>query len=312
MESRKHGQSVEVFFSYAHKDKHILERMEKHLAALIRQGAVSAWHDRMIGPGREWAGQIDERINTAKVILLLVSADFIASDYCYDIEMLRAMERHEASEAHVIPVIVRPCDWQAAPFGKLQALPEGAKPITLWANRDAAFTSIAKEIRSLIEDDLVVGDTEPAGHFKRDIPDILPYLCNRVDQEEELAATFPVGDVGPNRPFVCVVHGDRDECHDMYKSRLQQYSLPKLIRGGSAGELPFREFFLPFPISVRNAEQGFNRLRGTLAEKVADRRQASNEEIAKALSRFRTPVMLYSYLSAEMWGRTAPTCSTRS
>jgi len=150
MKSRSLREPVEVFFSYAHEDRQTLERLEKHLAALIRQGEVSAWHDRMIGAGQEWAGQIDKHINSAKVILLLVSADFLGSDYCYDIEMLRAMERHAAGEARVIPVIVRPCDWQAAPFGKLQALPEGAKPISLWANRDEAFLSVVQGVRRVI------------------------------------------------------------------------------------------------------------------------------------------------------------------
>lgn len=150
MTATHHELPVEVFISYAHEDRKFCERLEKHLAVLINQGLLSTWYDRMIGAGREWAAQIDEHINSAKVILLLVSADFLGSDYCYGVEMRRAMERHEAGEARVIPVIIRPCDWQAAPFAKLNGLPEGAKPITLWANRDEAFSSIAQGMRAVL------------------------------------------------------------------------------------------------------------------------------------------------------------------
>jgi len=103
------------------------------------------------GTGSEWAGQIDEHLNSARIILLLVSADFLASDYCYDIEMKRAMERHEAGEARVIPIILRTCDWTSAPFAKLQALPTDAKPVDSWPSADAAFTDIARAIRRVVQ-----------------------------------------------------------------------------------------------------------------------------------------------------------------
>jgi tetratricopeptide (TPR) repeat protein len=118
---------------------------------LKRQGVIASWHDRRIGAGTEWAGQIDDHLNSAKVILLLVSSDFLASDYCYDLEMKRAMERHDAKEACVIPIALRPCDWKGAPFGKLQGLPKDMKPVTSWANQDEAFTDIARGIRQAVE-----------------------------------------------------------------------------------------------------------------------------------------------------------------
>lgn len=150
MSDTRHELPIEVFISYAHEDKQFCKRLEKHLAVLINQGLLSAWYDKMIKAADDWAAQINEHINSAKVILLLVSADFIGSTYCYSIEMQRAMERHEAGEAKVMPIIVRPCDWNTAPFAKLQALPEGAKPITLWANRDEAFLSVVQGIRAVI------------------------------------------------------------------------------------------------------------------------------------------------------------------
>jgi hypothetical protein len=142
---------ISVFFSYAHEDELFREELEKHLGILQRQGFICNWHDRKITAGTEWAGQIDDCINTAGVILLLVSADFIASDYCYEVEMKRALERHDKGEARVIPVILRPVDWHIAPFGKLQALPEKGKAVTTWKNRDKAFADIARGIREVVK-----------------------------------------------------------------------------------------------------------------------------------------------------------------
>ncbi len=112
------------FYSYLHKDEKLCAKLENHLAILRREGLIETWHDRKIGPGTEWAGAIDEHLNEADIILLLVSSDFLASDYCSDVEVVRAMERHKAGEACVIPVILRPCDWGHTPFAKLQALPK--------------------------------------------------------------------------------------------------------------------------------------------------------------------------------------------
>ena len=99
--------------------------------------------------GQEWAGAIDEHLNRADVVLLLVSADFLASDYCYDREMTRALERDDAGDARVIPVILRSVDWHGAQFAKLQALPKDARPVTSWPDRDEAFTDVARGIRQV-------------------------------------------------------------------------------------------------------------------------------------------------------------------
>jgi hypothetical protein len=117
-------------------------------AILKRQGVISVWHDRRIGAGADWAGEISEHLESAQVILLLVSASFLASDYCYDVELKRALERHGRREARVIPVILQPVDWHEAEFGHLQALPKDAKPVTAWKNRDEAFTNVSVGIRN--------------------------------------------------------------------------------------------------------------------------------------------------------------------
>lgn len=144
-------QPIEVFYSYAHADEALRDQLEKHLAVLKRQKVISAWHDRLITAGEDSANEIDQHINSASIILLLVSADFLTSDYCYEIEMTQALGRHKAGETRVIPIILRPCDWQKSPFGKLQALPKDAKPITTWADRDEAFLNVAEAIRIVAE-----------------------------------------------------------------------------------------------------------------------------------------------------------------
>ena len=145
--------SIEVFYSYAHEDEELVKQLRKHLSLLKRQGVIREWYDREITAGTEWKGQIDQHLNAAGVILLLISADFLASDYCYDVEMTRALERHEQGEARVIPVLLRKVDgWQGAPFGKLQSLPTDGKPVTSWNDRDEAFADVARGIRRAVSE----------------------------------------------------------------------------------------------------------------------------------------------------------------
>lgn len=138
---------VELFFSYSHRDQELRDELERHLSLLKRRGVISTWHDRRIGAGSEWAGEIDEHLERASLILLLISADFLSSDYCYDVELRMAMERHVAGTARVIPVVLRSVDWTGAPFSNLQAVPTDGKPVTSWTNRDEAFTEVTRAIR---------------------------------------------------------------------------------------------------------------------------------------------------------------------
>jgi TIR domain len=139
-----------IFFSYSHKDEALRNELEAHLALLKHEGLVDSWHDRRIVAGDELDEAIFSQLETANIILLLVSSDFMSSNYCYSREMARAMERHNAQEAKVIPVILRHCDWTNAPFGKLMAVPRDAKPVTSWPDRDEAFTDVAKQIRQAV------------------------------------------------------------------------------------------------------------------------------------------------------------------
>ncbi|WP_437683183.1 SIR2 family protein [Sorangium sp. So ce131] len=142
---------IEVFFSYSESNRELRDKLETHLAILKRKGVIRGWHDGEIGAGEERDRALAEHLETAKVILLLISADFLASDFCYDVEMQKAIERHERGEARVIPVILDACDWEGAPFGKLASLPRGGRPVTSWVNQSEAFTDIAKGIRKQVE-----------------------------------------------------------------------------------------------------------------------------------------------------------------
>ncbi len=141
---------LNLFISYAHEDEPLLRQLESHLIPLRRQKLVADWHDRRIIPGDDRAQKIDEHLETASIILLLVSSDFLASDYRYESEMQRALQRHQRSEARVIPIILRPCDWQDAPFARLQALPHDGKAVTKWDNQDEAFQDVARGLRRVI------------------------------------------------------------------------------------------------------------------------------------------------------------------
>ena len=153
------GRPIEVFFSYAHRDAILRNALAAHLRLLEREGIIKGWHDRRLTGGTEWAGAIDKHLHTAQIILLLISADFLASDYCYDVELRLAIERHEAGEARVVPIILRPVDWYSAPFGTLQALPKDGRAVTLWTNKDEAFLDIARGIRSIAEE--LLGNPPP-------------------------------------------------------------------------------------------------------------------------------------------------------
>lgn len=146
--------AIEVFCCYSRKDQQLLEDLKAHLMLFHRQGLLTLWSDTDINAGVEWENAIEKHLDTADIILLLVSSDFMASDYCYSKEMQRAMERHKLGEAQVIPIILRPVHWQKAPFGNLQALPTSGKPVIdrYWHTPDEALSNIAEGILKITEE----------------------------------------------------------------------------------------------------------------------------------------------------------------
>ena len=154
---------VNIFYSYAQQDRALRDELNKHLDALKGLGQIKNWHDGGIPPGMDQRNAIDNFLNTADIILLLVSPDFMASDDC-SVEMKRAMERHTDGDARVIPILLRPAEYKDAPFGKLQSLPTNAKAIMSWSNQDEAFDDVAREIYKIIEEVLII----PRGKYVKE------------------------------------------------------------------------------------------------------------------------------------------------
>jgi tetratricopeptide (TPR) repeat protein len=144
--------ALDIFISYAQKDEALCKELHAHLSTLRQQGTINDWFDGNIVPGTEWEPQILSHLNSAQIILLLISADFLASEFCYSIALRRAIERHQAKQARVLPIILRPVDWEGAPFAILQPLPTYGKPVTQWDSHDDAFTDVVKGIRRAIQD----------------------------------------------------------------------------------------------------------------------------------------------------------------
>jgi len=222
--------ALELFCSYSHEDEALLNVLEKHLSTLKRRGYVSTWHDRNISAGKEWESEISSHLNTAHIILLLISADFLASDYCYSIEMKRALERHAAGEARVVPIILRPVHWEDPSLQKLQVLPTNSKPVTTWPmppTYDDAFLDIVRGLEKVVKElASSLGDHPGSLPFIWNIPYRRnPFFTGREDLLYELhsqltapkAAPFPfplalsgLGGIGKTQTAIEYAYRHRD------------------------------------------------------------------------------------------------------
>jgi hypothetical protein len=143
---------IKIFYSYAHEDEELCNELNKHLSIFQRRGLITSWYNRDIYAGIGWTQEAHTHLQAAQIILLLISPDFIYSDYCYGKEMMQAIERHKTGHARVIPIILRPVYWEGAPFGEFQVLPTDAKPVTSWKILDEAFNNVARGIRRVLEE----------------------------------------------------------------------------------------------------------------------------------------------------------------
>ena len=147
------GEPFRVFYSYSHADIRMLERLRTHMAMLRREGLITEWYDREIEAGSQWREEIERELEAADVILLLVSADFLNSDFCYQEEMARAVERAHRGEVLLIGAMLRPVEgWQGTPFAGFQLVPRDARPISKWSNQDEAYSDVVERIRAALEE----------------------------------------------------------------------------------------------------------------------------------------------------------------
>jgi len=145
--------AIKVFYSYSHRDAALRRKLETHMSLMRRHGDIDDWYDAKILPGTEWNEQIARKLESSDIILLLISPDFVNSDFCWGKEMARALQKHQKGTAAVIPIMLRPMDdsWKTTTFGSLQVLPSNAKPVTKWRNRDEAWADVVNGIRARIE-----------------------------------------------------------------------------------------------------------------------------------------------------------------
>lgn len=295
---------VKVFYSYSHEDEALRKELEKQLAILKRENVISSWHDSEIEAGSDWDEEIRAQLDSADIILLLISADFLASDYAYEIEAREAMRRHEAGKARVIPIILRAADWTSAPFGKLQALPRGARPVTSWLNRDEAFADIAKGIRAVVERKARIAEpVDEEGGSQPDvegnIPRLLPYLCNRSEQEEELTKALRHHQATmPRRPFVCVIHGDEFECHSDFVYRMSYTAIPHALNLMTK-QVSLEEYQFEWPSPNVPPKRYAEIFAGNLGKALLQNSAAPPPEVIKYIAIHERPVLLVSHVLTE-------------
>lgn len=180
---------LKVFYSYSHKDEAFRDQLETHLKLLSRNGFISEWHDRKISPGNEWKNKINDEIRSSNIILLLISTDFIASDYCYEEELRIAMEMHEENTAVVVPIILLPSRWKDTPFAKLQALPKDVVPISTWSDIDQAWLSVVEGLEVVIQDFQIYKERKQGGRQFHSLNELLKteiLELHKIFQNEEL------------------------------------------------------------------------------------------------------------------------------
>lgn len=167
------SQKIKIFYSYSHADEDLKNELDKHLAMLKRNELIDVWNDRALVAGQDWDESIKRELLAADIIISLISADFLSSNYIWDVELKEAMRRNEAKEAVLVSVILRPCEWKDAPFAKWQLLPRNALPVVKWPDIDSAFVNVVKGLKQVIdlvkkrkEDFPVKGQTESTDPVK--------------------------------------------------------------------------------------------------------------------------------------------------
>ncbi len=218
---------ISVFISYSHQDEALRDELQLHLEVLRRDGIIDIWHDRSLLAGQEFGSMIDERLNDAQIIVLLISHHFLASQYCYEIELERALQRHQEGSAHVIPVILSECDWRSTPIKKLVVLPKDGKPLTKYPDKNEAFLEVVQDIRTV---------AQGMGGVKRENPEL-----SFVSHKEGIQPIIRSSNLRVKRQFK---DHDRDRfLHDTfdYMAKYFEGSLAELSERNQEIETSFRK-----------------------------------------------------------------------
>ena len=225
---RKSKSPIKIFCSYSHRDKKLKEDFDVHLKILQRQGMIKSWSNLEIRPGAEWKKEIKSHLQEADVIVLLVSAYFLASDYCYEKEMLLALDQHRTGKSRVIPVYIRPCYSGSTPFSELQGLPRNGMPVTSWPDPHEAWANIAADLRSAVEDLMPNYSTSRTGELAMTNMQLLGDYLKWIIREYDKAPWV-------NRAVRLHARNRSDEAVDLAAALLQhtksQHSSPAFLIG---------------------------------------------------------------------------------
>src|SRR5258706_6331876 len=143
---------LKVFYCYAKEDEELRDQLTNHLTPLRRVRKLTLWLDVMIQAGSDWKLEVEKHLQEADIILLLISPDFMASDYCYNLQLTVAFNYYEAGKVDIIPIILRPVLWEETPIKRLPIiLPTSKIAVSLWPNHDQAFMNIAAGIRDVVQ-----------------------------------------------------------------------------------------------------------------------------------------------------------------
>ena len=278
-----------------------MEELISHLSNLLREKQINIWYDRQMTAGEEWCDEINERLNSAGMVFLLVSRNFLSSKYCFEVELPRIIERQDQGKTVVVPILLSACEWEIAAFSRYQLLPANRVPVASWPDADEAFRDIAIGIRKAVEKlnaKPAATSLEPssARSLNRSVlRPLLPYLCDRSDQEQELGASLRTHLRERNtRPIVCLIHGDEYESHGEFLERLRYKSLPKFLdlelKQISVREYPIQR------LPRRNSNAAFW---ASIGEALLQDSSASQEEIWREITNHQSPMMFSLQLLTE-------------
>ena len=293
-----------IFFSYSHADTKLYKQLRKHFAALERATLVQCFADRQILPGDEWDHVIKQALDECDLVLLLVSPDFIASQYCYEEEVQRALERNrtDPNQCRIVPVFLRPCDFKHTAFSRFQGVPRSGA-ITTFRNRDIAFKEVATFVRELAErgakGTLLAEPPRSARPESRALA-FLPHLADRSIHEERIAEVFrSARQRQRRRPILLIVHGDRRECHDFFLKRLER-AIPRLL--GMADRPLQRPTPVRWPSELRGTPEAVfgPAIAASIDTAPID---AGAKEIVDGICRFNGITFLPATTHSQTWGK---------
>jgi hypothetical protein len=285
--------NINIFCSYSHKDQAFLDELRLHLTPLQRQGLINLWNDSDITPGGQWEDEINNQLRKAQIILLLISPDFMASDYCYSVELKQSIERHQRREVRVIPIILRPTHWEVEPLRKLLALPKNAEPITLWENRDAAFLDVVQGISRAINELAMQSPMRPFVNPEQPRIRREPFPRSQIE-DDLLAEDKPI--LSPIRPIRRASLLNSQEEDDLLT---KDESILSPIRPIRRASLPFTQQTYPLQHQADEDNSILHKNINTWIERIEDMCRAHKHTVMISITLISLVIILIAFILFE-------------